>query len=398
MDILKGTKPISPYQFAVFRVVFGLYLTVHFGQLFPYAGELFSGEGVIGDARLNPLYGLFPNPLAIWDDPIIARLFLATAVVLSFAFTAGVFRRSTAILLWFLWACLFHRNNLISNPGIPYVGLLLILCALLPPGDRLSIASIFRRDANGHGDSWQFPALVYWTAWILLAAGYTFSGLVKLGSPSWVNGEAMTMLLENPLARNGIFRQMALELPSFVLKLLTWSALGLELIFLFASFSRLARMWTWTLMIGMHLGIVLVVDFADLTLGMLMIHLFVLDPDWFPEPARLVGKRNVVFFDGVCLMCNATVKFLAGEDHKRTLYFAPLQGIPIRTLPQQATYNGQVKSGASYLWNPSAPRRSRLTLIPPRRCVFCVPWVDSGGRLGLPLRSFPVQYAISSTE
>ena len=274
----------------------------------------------------------------------------------------------------------------------------LLLRALLPPGDRLSIASIFRRDANGHGDSWQFPALVYWTAWILLAAGYTFSGLVKLGSPSWVNGEAMTMLLENPLARNGIFRQMALELPSFVLKLLTWSALGLELIFLFASFSRLARMWTWTLMIGMHLGIVLVVDFADLTLGMLMIHLFVLDPDWFPEPARLVGKRNVVFFDGVCLMCNATVKFLAGEDHKRTLYFAPLQGIPIRTLPQQATYNGQVKSGASYLWNPSAPRRSRLTLIPPRRCVFCVPWVDSGGRLGLPLRSFPVQYAISSTE
>ena len=48
MDILKGTKPISPHQFAVFRVVFGLYLTVHFGQLFPYAGELFSGEGVIG--------------------------------------------------------------------------------------------------------------------------------------------------------------------------------------------------------------------------------------------------------------------------------------------------------------------------------------------------------------
>ena len=132
MDILKGTKPISPYQFAVFRVVFGLYLTVHFGQLFPYAGELFSGEGVIGDARLNPLYGLFPNLLAIWDDPIIARLFLATAVVLSFAFTAGVFRRSTAILLWFLWACLFHRNNLISNPGIPYVGLLLIAPGSIP--------------------------------------------------------------------------------------------------------------------------------------------------------------------------------------------------------------------------------------------------------------------------
>ena len=30
----------------------------------------------------------------------------------------------------------------------------------------------------------------------------------------------------------------------------------------------------------MHVGIVLMVDFADLTLGMVMIHLFTFDPDW----------------------------------------------------------------------------------------------------------------------
>ena len=323
---LERTKAISPYQFAVFRIVFGVYLTVHFAQLYPYAGELFSADGVIGDARLNPLYGLFPNPLNVWDDPFSARLFVACATVLSLAFAAGIFRRCTAILLWFAWACLFNRNNLIANPGIPYVGLLLVLCALLPPGDRLSLRSIFQRDRDNLQIPWRFPGLIYWAAWILLAAGYTFSGITKLSSPSWVNGEAMGLLLENPLAREGVFLQVARLLPAQMLKLMTWGALGLEVVFLFASLSRLARLWLWTAMICMHLGIVLVIDFADLTLGMLMCHLFVLDPEWFPVSAKLRAKRNIVFFDEVCLMCNATVRFLSSEDYWRTLHFAPLQG------------------------------------------------------------------------
>ena len=326
MTSLFRTKPISPYQFAVFRIVFGVYLTVHFIQLYPYAGELFSSDGVIADARLNPLHGLFPNPLAVWDDPVSAQLFVAVAVLLSVVFTAGIFRRCTAILLWFAWACLFHRNNLIANPGIPYVGLLLVLCAILPPGDRLNLFSKLRIGPQSLPSSWRFPGMIYWAAWILLAAGYTFSGLTKLTSPSWLNGEAMRLLLENPLARDGVLLQMALSAPSQMLKVMTWGVLGLEMIFLFASFSRLTRLWLWTAMICLHLGIVLVIDFADLTLGMLMVHLFVLDPDWFPVPTKLRGRRNVVFFDGVCLMCNATVRFLSSEDYRRALYFATLQG------------------------------------------------------------------------
>lgn len=326
MTPLFRTKPISSYQFAVFRIVFGLYLTLHFVQLYPYAGELFSSEGVIGNARLNPLYGLFPNPLTVWDNPLSARLFVACAALLSLTFTAGILRRTTAILLWFAWACLFNRNNLIANPGIPYVGLLLLLCTLLPPVDRLNPFFLFGRRPDPLPGSWQFPGMIYWAAWILLASGYTFSGVTKLASPSWLNGEAMRLLLENPMARDGVLLQIGLSLPAPVLRVITWGVLGLEIVFLFASFSRVTRFWFWTAMICMHLGIVLVIDFADLTLGMLMIHLFLLDPEWFTVPAKLRGRRNVVFFDGVCLMCNATVRFLSSEDYRRTLHFATLQG------------------------------------------------------------------------
>lgn len=40
-------------------------------------------------------------------------------------------------------------------------------------------------------------------------------------------------------------------------------------------------------MVAMHLGILFVVDFADLTFGMLMIHLFTFDPDWLK-----IGRRR----------------------------------------------------------------------------------------------------------
>ncbi len=329
---LTATKDISPYQFAVFRIIFGLYLTVHFANLLPYGTELFSYDGVISDPRLNPLHGIFLNPLVSFGSPFSIKWFLGISILLSTLFTLGICRRPVSLMLWFVWACLFNRNNLISNPGIPYVGLILVMCAVIPSGDELSINPFTRRRNRGTDDKWFFPGYVYWGAWILLAAGYTFSGIIKLQSPSWENGEAIRMLLENPLARPSFLRDLFLESPEILLKAMTWGALGIEIVFVFASFHRLTRLWAWLLMIGMHLGIVMLVDFADLTLGMLMIHFFVLDPDWFRSPRKLAGKKNIVFFDGVCHFCNKTIKFLVKEDRSRMLYYSSLQGETFQSL------------------------------------------------------------------
>ncbi len=36
--------------------------------------------------------------------------------------------------------------------------------------------------------------------------------------------------------------------------------------------------------------------------------------------------RNVVFFDGVCGLCNWSVDFILSRDRRRTIRFSPLQG------------------------------------------------------------------------
>ena len=224
--------------FTLFRIALGSYLTVHFAQLFPYAEELF-GAGA-------------PS-LAI------------AATALSVLLTLDIGRRTCSLLLWMAWAAFFNLNYLISNPGLPYVGLLLLLSAATP----------------GKGNDVKLSPVAFWGATFLLAAGYTFSGILKLGSPSWIDGTALLRVAENPLARPGAFQEFFVSLPLPLLKLMTWGSLALEIAALPMLLHQRTRAISWICLVGMHLGIICLMDFADLTLGMLLIHLFVFDRRWW---------------------------------------------------------------------------------------------------------------------
>ncbi|MEM1083395.1 MAG: DCC1-like thiol-disulfide oxidoreductase family protein [Verrucomicrobiota bacterium] len=325
MKALDQTKEFSGWQFALFRIVFGSYLALHFLQLIPYGAELFGGSGLIPDVALNPTAGLFPTPFGLpLSDGVIA-LILVLLVVASLMFTVGVGRPWVALLLWFGWSALFHRNNLIANPSIPYVGLLLLLCALVPKGEPLSF--------GGKSRDWAMPGWIWRCAWVLMAVGYSFSGWTKLSSPSWIDGTAMKYLLENPLARDAWTRDLMLMLPDAILAGLTWLTLLAELLFLPLAMWRKSRPWIWLLLVGMHLGIIVVVDFADLSLGMLMIHLFTFDSAWLP-PRK--GREKVLAYDGECLMCSGFIGFLAREDRGNRIRFTTLQGENGRRLEEKA--------------------------------------------------------------
>lgn len=269
-------------QFAIFRLVFGIYLALHFAQLIPYGTELFSNRGVLADPQLNFTFGILPNLLEHYDSAAFVAVFLIVLSILALAFAAGFYRHTAAILLWYGWACLFNRNNLINNPSIPYVGLLLLLTLLVPSGEALTFRRTDRR--------WQFPPMVYWTAWILMAAGYSFSGWMKLQSPSWIDGSALYHVLNNPLARPGMTRDLLLALPGVCLQTMTWASLAAELLFLPLRFHRKTRMFAWCALVLMNLGVLFVINFADLTLGMLMIHLFTYNPTWFPIQLRILKE------------------------------------------------------------------------------------------------------------
>jgi hypothetical protein len=274
-------------QYSVFRAVFGTYLFVHFVHLLPWGAELFSDRGALPRASDSPLVHLFPNVLALWDAPAFVTALLVTAAGLSVLFAAGLFDRVAAVTLWYVWACLHGRMPLISNPGLPYVGWMLLAHACVPPAPYGSLAARLRGAPNG---AWRMPPLVFAAAWILMALGYTYSGYTKLVSPSWLDGTAVVRVLESPLARPGPLRHLLLGLPTSVLRLANWGALSLELGFTPLVLVRRARPWLWLAMLGMHLSLIALIDFADLSLGMVMLHLFTFDPAWVRRSTPLTSK------------------------------------------------------------------------------------------------------------
>jgi len=275
--IIDTESDVTMKQFNGFCIIFGAYLCWHFATLIPYASEIFSSDGIMGNGEINPFTGKWINPLFINGAPWVVHLMLILGVISSVIFMLSKFRRSSALYLWVLHSCLYTANPLTANPSLGYVGMLLLLCAATPNTLK------------------KIPAWVPRTAWILLASGYTFSGLLKLSSPSWIDGSALMQLMHNPLARPGIVRDLMLHLPENFLSVLTWATLILEIAFLPLAYFKGMRSYLWAAMVLMHLGIMATVDFSDLSLGMLMVHLFTFQRSWIREWKFQLHRIKVSF-------------------------------------------------------------------------------------------------------
>ncbi len=310
-------------QYSLFRALFGLYLFSHFVALIPWGRELFSNRGALANGAQSPLLYLFPNILALSDPPWLVAALLIIASSAAIFFALGAWDRAAAIVQWYVLACLFGRNPLTANPSLPFVGWMLLAHACLPKAPFGALAARGRLDPRG---SWQMPPAIYRAAWIVMALSYSYSGYTKLISPSWVDGSALSRVLDNPLARPTLLREFFLALPPIFLQLATWGGLALELLYAPLALFRRLRPWLWLLMVMMHLGLITLIDFADLTLGMLLLHGFSFDPAWIAP--KFADQRTTIFYDGYCALCHGFVRFVLAEDRcgGSHIRFSPLQG------------------------------------------------------------------------
>jgi predicted DCC family thiol-disulfide oxidoreductase YuxK len=313
-------------QYSVFRALFGGYLFVYFVQLAPRGAEMFSNRGASPHSSANPLMDLFPNVLALWDAPILVTALLLTAAGLSVLLVAGLYDRLAAVALWYIWVWLAGGDLPMLNPGMAYVGLLLLAHACLPGAPYGSWA---RRGQPDPGSDWRVPPAIFLAVWTLMALGYSYSGVTKLASPSWLDGTAVARVLNNPLARPGLWRDALLVLPDAFLRLLTWGLLLLELSFAPLALFRRLRPWLWSAMLLMQLGLIPLIDFTELSLGMVMLHLFTFNPVWLARAQA--ARTETIFYDGRCGLCHRAVRFVLAEDRAGTAFrFAPLDSDAFR--------------------------------------------------------------------
>jgi predicted DCC family thiol-disulfide oxidoreductase YuxK len=292
---------------------------------------------MLADATTSPLFGLFPSVLRLSDAPIAVTLLLLLGAGAGVFLAIGSHDKLAALIAWYVLACLFTRNPLIANPALPYLGWMLLAHVFIPSYPIGSVAAMRRPEK---AFAWTMPHPIFLAAWIVLALSYSYSGYTKLLSPSWVSGDTVHLVLQNPLARDHLLRSWALALPESALRGLTWFILVVELLFAPLALVRALRPVLWGLMLFVQVGFLFLLNFADLTIPMLLFHLLTFDPAWFRR-ARTSGSESL-FYDGVCGFCHRVVRFALAEDTRGGFRFAPLQGERFK-----ATVSPRLDSGLS---------------------------------------------------
>lgn len=307
-------------EYSIYRVLLGAYLLAHFAMLLPYGAEVFAAGGAVSQGTMSPLFGVLPNPMLLDDGGLAVLGVLATGCLCALALAVGWWDRAAAVLAALILGWLFQRNPLIANPSLPLVGWLLVLHAFVPPRPYGSLAGVLR----GANPTWRLPGHLHLAVWVMLALCYSHSGWTKLASPSWVAGDTIRLVLENPLARDHFLREWLLVTPPEVLRSLTWFVLVVELLFAPLVLSRRLRPWLWLAMLLVQVGFLCLLNFADLTFPMLLVHLLAFDGAWLARFER--REPAVVLFDGDCALCHASVRLALHEDAASRLRFAPLGG------------------------------------------------------------------------
>jgi hypothetical protein len=277
-----------PPVLAVVRVAVGVQLAVHYARVLPFAATLYSREGMLPDAALNPVR--FPwLALGQADAPWMIEAFVFGLVLLALAYAAGWFTRTSGVLLALAAAALWHRNLLTLNPSLPYLGFWLVAQAFASPDPPWSVDRWLARRAGRQRFAERLPRDVLGALWVVYTVGYSWSGWTKLLSPSWQEGSAVARLLRGPVALDNALAHAVAALPDPLLAVATWGTVALELLAAPLALSRRLRPALWLALLGLHAGLLALVGLQDISWGMLVTHLALFDARWLDRFGRAGG-------------------------------------------------------------------------------------------------------------
>ncbi len=205
------------------------------------------------------------------------------------------------------------------------VGLLLFLMALLPSGERFSLSK--------QNEEWVLPTAAYGTALVVLMAGYTAHSLHQMGCLCG---------LENP----DVFGHLPFSvpeqssLPPSIAPFVVWSFLGIQLLALPMMLFRATRRWIWLALFLLQWATLFGLGAPQGTGAFLVLHIFTFNRDWLPPVSKPDGP-SIVFFDGVCGLCNRAVDVILEEDIYHRYSFAPVQGETAADIDDDTVRSGQ---------------------------------------------------------
>jgi len=278
-------EPVSTSTLALLRICFGLVAFAWTISLAPDLSAFFSSAGILGAQPTAPgawgILGLAPG------GGVVLGLYAATLVG-SLALAAGWRTRLAAVVVFVGLLSFERRNPFVFNSGDGLLRVIAFYVMLAPAGAAVSVDR-WRAERDRF---WECPGRAPWAIRLLqiqLSVIYLAGVWDKVQGTTWNNGTAVSYALR-------VSDLAALPVPAFlsqspvIVNLLTFGTLATELALGILVWNRRLRRWVLTAGVGFHLAIGWAIRVGFFSVGMLVLYVAFVDPDW--AAAKLLAVRD----------------------------------------------------------------------------------------------------------
>jgi hypothetical protein len=281
-------KPIPTSTLALARIAYGILVFAWAVSLAPDLSAFFTDGGLDGSQMIKApgvwgLLGIVPGGGAVLA--LYAALLLA-----ALALAAGWCTRLAAAVVFVALLSFERRNPWVFNGGDGLLRIIAFYLMLSPAGAALSVD---RRRRHPDASFWAFPARAPWALRLMqiqLSVVYLAGVWDKVQGMAWNQGTAVSYALRVS-DLNGLPVPAFLSHSPVVVNLLTYGTLATELALGILIWNRRARPVVMLAGVALHLSIGWAIRVGFFGLGMFVLYIAFLDPDWAAAKSLAVRDR-----------------------------------------------------------------------------------------------------------
>jgi hypothetical protein len=290
---------------AVFRITYGLVLSVELLRRGLHLKLLYSNDGVISNhyllfrPRVEPQFSIY-NAFSTPEEVTFA--FILTGLVFA-CYTLGLFTRVMQVLALVCLTSLNQRNLYQEDGGVSVLILSGIWTLFMPLGDRYSLdalrkdamrATVKERVIQRRARAAPFLSLAVLAILLQVATIYAFNALHKTGV-TWKRGEAVHWVLWQSRAATPLADWVAHREPGWFSPLLTYGTIAIESLMpalvLVPWERQRTRILAFVLAVLLHTGIALFMTLGPFSYAMMALVVLVLPASALEAVGRPLVRR-----------------------------------------------------------------------------------------------------------